>query len=302
MPRPLHPSRRALLGGLTAVAGSVAGGGVLRAQNRGLALDAALGGEPVSLRSERRFAGAISSLRYRGVEYVDANDHGRLFQGAVQFGGLGECFNPTLAGASRDRSRSTSRLLDAEVGGDLWATTTQMAYWNRPGDVCTTPRGLRRRPANRVRLSDVLYTQRHRFGALAAANAVEAEIAVSLASPAERVVIEALTIYTPALFDTVHRLNDGGLALDEVVATSPGERPEPRILSTADGTHAVSLISLQGPAGHGRWRFATSSKLNLVFRPSGSLPPGHHRFRCAWAIGTREEVAAALRTLTPGRR
>lgn len=283
--------------GVLAAAGGALVAGDAWAQNRPLTLETTVTGEPLVLRSERRFAGAITSLRFRGVEHVDAADHGRLFQTAVQFGGLGECLNPTQAGASRDRSRSTSRLLSATVAADVWETTTQAAFWHRPSDRCTTLEGVRRRPANRTRLSEALIGVRHRFGSPVHPHAVETEVTITLSEAEPQVVVEALTLYAPAAFDTFHAVAPRRLIPDYEAVARPGERPEPRIVSTSDGAHAVSLFSRDGAAGHGRWRFPTVGKLNLVFRP-GRLEAGSHVWRCGWAVGTREEVAAAVRAAT----
>ncbi len=245
------------------------------------------------LRSHRRFAGAISSVMFRGVDHVDRSDHGRLLQGAVQLDGLGECHNPTLAGASRDRSRSTSRLLNAAVGRDSYETVTQTAFWHRPNDTCTTLEGLRRRPANRTRLSEVTWRWRHRFNTLAHPQAVAVDIDVDLGSPSRSVVLEALTLYTPAAFNTFHVIGRR-LIPDAEVAASPGERPEPRVLSTVDGRYAVALFTGDAGAGLGRFVYPGASKLNVVFRPQG-VSSGVLQTRCGWAIGTRDEVADAVR-------
>ncbi len=292
-------SRRVFLAGLAAaptLTGAPANGAA-PAPSGALSLATQLGGEPLLLRSEARFAGAISSLRFRGMEYVNADDHGRLFQGAVQFEGLGECLNPTLGGSSTDRRRGSSRLLSQAIAPARWVTTTQMAWWNRAGeDVCTTPGGLRRRPAARGRLSDVLFTQRHRFDASSTPRVVEAEVIVTLGSPRHDVVVEALTLYAPPAFDTFYLWRGGRLTLDDDLGR-PGERADPVVLSTADGRHAFTLLSREGVAGHGRWRFPVTSKVNLVFRPAGRMEAGHHRFGCAWTIGSRAEVATVLARL-----
>lgn len=285
-------TRRALALGVAASACGLTVAAADRPLDRSLTV--ALAGDPLTLRSDRRFAGVISSLQFRGMEYVNAADHGRLLQSAVQFDGLGECLNPTQAGSSTDRERSSSHLLSFHAAGGLWETTTQAAWWNRrSADVCTTPEGVRRRPAGGGRLSDVLITHRHRFGASFAPTAAESEVIVTLGSPRDGIIVEALTLYAPPAFATFHAWRDGLLTLDDDLA-NPGERFEPRILSTADGAHAFGFLSRAGPAGYGRWRFDDCSKLNIVYRLRGPRPARHLYFNLAWAIGTRAEVARAF--------
>lgn len=85
--------------------------------------------------SGRRFAGAISSLTYRNVQYVDVADHGREIQSAVQVDDLGECFNPTEAGSEADRRAATSSslLLSISNTGNVLRTVTRPAFWLAPG-------------------------------------------------------------------------------------------------------------------------------------------------------------------------
>jgi len=261
----------------------------------------AVGSEPLVLRSEPWFAGAVSSIRFRGVEFIDSSDHGRLLQGAISFGGLGECLNPTQAGASRDRrGRTTSRLLWAEVTPAGYTTATRMAFWKRPGEHCRPPGGPDRSAANATRASDVVYAQRLTFGHRGYANAVEARITFTTAEDQQDAVVEALTAYAPPGFDSFHLFRDGRLMRDDTVASVPGEQPDPIVLSTANGASALGFLALtHGPSpGYGRFTFEDTSKINLVYRPTGTYPAGRHDYSVVWVIGTRAEVATTLRGLT----
>ena len=76
-----------------------------------------LGGEPLTLRSRPQDAGAISSLVFRGEEFIASRENGWLLQGAGGYGLFAECLNPTLAGARYDPPGTTSsRLLAAHAG------------------------------------------------------------------------------------------------------------------------------------------------------------------------------------------
>jgi hypothetical protein len=247
----------------------------------------------LTLRSEPRFAGAISSLRLRGMEYVDAADHGRLFQSAIHFDSLGECLNPTQGGASSDGRQGSSRLLASEVTSDVFAVTTRMAYWLRPGQSCTLPEVGTSRARNRTRLSDVTLDVAHRFAVLAAANAVLADVRYTTATAHFSAVVEALTVYTPPALERLYVFNAaGGLAPTEPAA----EQPRPYVLATADGAHAIALFSPTGaqPALFGGFSYGVVGKLNAVFRPDGPYPAGPHEYRLAWAVGTLDEVRRAV--------
>ncbi|MDZ4084664.1 MAG: hypothetical protein U1E10_17110 [Bdellovibrionales bacterium] len=80
-----------------------------------------------------RFAGAVSSVKWNGVEFINVHDRGRQLQTAVQYDGYAECNNPTEAGSSHDGrgARSTSRLLaHSKTSPSQLANQIQMAYWS----------------------------------------------------------------------------------------------------------------------------------------------------------------------------
>lgn len=263
-----------------------------------------INGEPLVLRSEPRFAGAVSSLRFRGVEHLDASDHGRLLQGAISFEAEGECLNPTQAGASSDGGRSTSRLEAASAGPAAYVTVTRMAYWLRPGQTCTRSDGQPRPAVNRTRVSDVTYAQRLTPGWLRQANAIHHAITVTTAAPRQYAVVEALTAYTPAEFSDVllYDAATGRLEPDPRARTAPGEQDRPVVLATPDRRSAIALFSPDPKGRYGRFVFPDTAKINVVFRPPDTYAPGPHAYEVVTLIGTADEVQATLRTLTLPRR
>ena len=78
-----------------------------------------------------KFAGAIDSIKFRGVEYVNSFDHGRLFQTAMQIDGYGECYNPTEAGCSLDakKEKSSSIITGQNVTQNKISTSVKAASW-----------------------------------------------------------------------------------------------------------------------------------------------------------------------------
>ena len=261
-------------------------------------------GEPLVLRSAPPFAGAVSSLQFRGAEHIDASDHGRLLQGAISFDGRGECLNPTQGGASSDGRRSSSRLLSASAGPAAYATRTRMAYWLRPGQACTGPDGRPRPAANRARVSDVTYAQRLTPGWRGQPHAVHHAITFTPARAHRSAVVEALTVYTPARFSAFHTFDGRRLVGDDRVRAQPGEQPRPVALSTPDGRHAIGFTAArgpgpEGPARYGRFTYADANKLNVVFRPDGPYLPGPHAYQVVTVVGTLDEVERTFQGLEP---
>jgi hypothetical protein len=260
-----------------------------------------IGNDALVIRSEPKFAGAISSLTFRGQEYVNNTDHGRLMQGAIAYDGLLECLNPTQAGGSRDNGnvgqRSTSQRLSGYVTPEnALHVSTRMAFWMRPGMKCTDQGGTRVPVHNTKRLSDDIYTIEHRFGLNGHPNVARLDISYAIAGSYQTAVVEALTIYTPLAFDTFHSINleTGAMTLEPTLTSD--ETPAPLILSTTDGTHAIAFVSQQPGATYARFRFSDTNKISLVYRDRDGIT-GLNQYKAAWVIGTRDEVATRVREL-----
>lgn len=274
--------------------------------NLPLIMSRKIGDDVLTMRSEPKFAGAISSLTFRGQEYINSDDHGRLMQGAIAYNGRFECLNPTQAGGSRDRrnigQRSSSKrgLSYVTLENDVFVTT-RMAYWLRPGMTCEIPGSGRAPVENSRRLSRDIYTISHRFGMNGRPNLASAEITYDIKGTYQSAVVEALTIYTPPAFDTFHSLDPstGDLTLQPTI--TPDESGSPVILSTPDGAHAIAFISMQKGATYARFRFPDTNKISIVYRDTDGIT-GENRYSAAWAIGTREEVATRLREILENQR
>jgi hypothetical protein len=98
-----------------------------------------VGGRPLVIRTTSRLAGAIDSIKWAGVEFIDSHDHGRQLQSALNADVDGvfhvECYNPTEAGSVVDAlgPKSTSRLEFLSAKDDILTTRTRMAFWLAPG-------------------------------------------------------------------------------------------------------------------------------------------------------------------------
>jgi hypothetical protein len=260
-----------------------------------------IGSDTVTITSAPKFAGAISSLTFRGQEYVNSADHGRLMQGAIAYNDRFECLNPTQAGGSRDGGnmggRSSSKRGRSFVSPDgFMEVSTRMAYWLRPGMKCTIP-GQGRSPVdNTSRLSGDTYKIIHTFGLNGRANVVSANISYNIKSTYRSAVVEALTIYTPLAFDTFHSINPHTGVITLEPTTTSDETQAPVILSTANGVHAIAFVSLQPGATYARFRFSDTNKISLVYRDTDGIS-GLNQYKAAWVIGTRDEVITGVSEL-----
>ncbi|GBL29409.1 hypothetical protein EMGBS10_05590 [Opitutia bacterium] len=208
-----------------------------------------VGGKPLVIRTTSRLAGAIDSVRWDGVEFIDSHDHGRQLQSAINADVDGvfhaECYNPTEAGSVVDAlgPRSTSRLEFLELKDGVLATRTRMAYWLAPG---MKSHG---QPAqNRELLSGHLLAKQVRIGRPGMDHVLDYRVTFTV--PADRphrfLQFEALTGYMPAAFSEA-------LSFDaKVGALVPrsrrnGELREPVVLSTPSGDHAMGVFTPDRP-------------------------------------------------------
>jgi hypothetical protein len=261
-------------------------------------------GRIVMLTATGRSAGAIESLQWGAMEFLDASDNGRHLQSAISFDNLGECDNPTEAGSSSDGTgprTSSSRLLAASVANNELKTYSQMAYWFRIGDRRRTC-GEVKNDGNLTSLSSTNLAKTVRF-LPGLDNVLEHKISFDLARPRSYSVLEVLTAYMPAQFDTFHRFNPATGDM-EPLSDGPGEQELPVVLATSDATHALGLFTpqatrgqLQGP-GYGRFRFENAgvTKSNVVFRLRDARA-GRHSFLVYSVFGTLDDVRATLSRL-----
>ena len=256
------------------------------------------GGDPITIRASDQFSGAIFSLTWRGVEFIDSYDHGRQLQSAVQFNGRRECYNPTEAGANADSGGrwSSSELLSVIAEANTLRTLTRMAFWLGPGEVSPScPGGA----SNAASLSD------HQLAKTVTVrgNVITHDVTFHVPRSYERADFEAVTAYLPARFDTFWSYDPRSDAITPL-EKARGARDDPVVITTSDGSYAMGVYSIRLPqsahptSGYGWQRFETEqvSKWSCVYRLK-HLQPGSYSFRCFIIVGSLDDVTATIRTL-----
>lgn len=269
-----------------------------------------VGGKPLVIRTTSRLAGAIDSVKWDGVEFIDSHDHGRQLQSAINADVDGvyhvECYNPTEAGSVADAlgPKSTSRLEALSVKDGVLSTRTRMAYWLAPG-----LKSHGHLAQNTELVSNHVLTKQVRIGRPGMDHVLDYKVTFTV--PADRphkyLQFETLTGYMPAVFSEEHRF----VAKTESLVSVPrgnGEIREPIVLSTPSGSHAMGIFTPDRPpagqpsVGYGRFEFEREKvvKWNCVFRIRQPEPikPGDYSFQLYVVIGTREDCRRALAALT----
>lgn len=269
-----------------------------------------VGSSEIVVTTTARLAGAIHSLRWNGIEFIDSFDHGRQLQAACSFdcaqpGFHAECYNPTEAGSRKDGRGPTSSsvLQKMRADGNVLETTSRMAFWLAPGEKSEGKLAL-----NDALLSNHRLSKRVQIGVGSLANAVQFDLTFHVPEGETHTLaqFEALTGYMPATFSKFYTFNP---KRDDLAALSdgPGEQALPVILARPDGTAAMGVWSPDQPAkgfetaGYGRFRFPTERvvKWNCVFRVRDpkNVPAGDYKYRVYVAVGTLDDVRATLKAL-----
>jgi hypothetical protein len=252
----------------------------------------------IKVRTCAKFAGAVCSIVFRGKEHIDEKDAGRLLQSASSFDRYGECYNPTEGGSERDRFRSSSELKAARAERNRISTTTDMAYWLRPG--ADYPRGCgARKDVKRAVNSDALSTHRLdkqiTIGLPGFPNVIEHRVTYHVPKGFSSATFEASTGYMPKEF-SLALYYDPEANSEKEAGKRQGEQALPVILATPDRRYAMGVYSPQLPQGrygYGRFTFPDVVKWNCVFREE-NVKPGPHSYRCLIAVGTVAEVRETL--------
>jgi len=215
-------------------------------------------GHGIEVTASSRLAGAIESVKWNGVEFLVAQDHGRGMQSAASFNYHGEVYNPTEAGSSADGTglSSSSILIGVKVGEAL-ETHTQMAYWIPVGDKV---------------LSDHILSKRLQ---MVAPNVIQYDVQFYVPRDYEHGQIEVLTGYMPPSFNQFMSV-DG-----QPISKGPGEQPLPLIFS--DGVNAMGIYS-PGIENYCRHDYGETMKWNAVYRQD-NIKAGYYAFRCFVIVG-----------------
>ena len=269
-----------------------------------------IGGKPLVIRTTSRLAGAIDSVKWDGVEFIDSHDHGRQLQSALNADVDGvfhvECYNPTEAGSVVDAlgPKSTSRLEFLSTKDGILSTRTRMAFWLAPG-----MKSGGKLAQNTTLLSGHILNKQVRIGRPGMDHVLDYRVTFTV--PADRphtyLQVEALTGYMPWHYSEELRF-DAKTSTLVPLPRQDGEQRDPVVLSTPSGSHAMGVFTPTRPpagqpaVGYGRFKFDHDKvmKWNCVFRlrsPAG-IKPGDYGYQLFVVLGTREDCRRTLAALT----
>ena len=272
-------------------------------------------GGPIQIQTSAAFAGAITSLTWNGQQFINATDHGRELQSAITTdagvggGNKGEGFNPTEAGSAADGAGATSssRLLALSAQENQLTATTQMAFWDAPGQPGAY---------NTSVLSDFLLAKNLTIGFQGLSNVIQYQTTFTVPpnSNTRLAQFETLTGYMPPGFSNFMVYDPASRTVRALQPSNANpEQPLPLVFATTDGQHAMAIVTQRnatiggsGQVGYGRWNFALPNgygqsipvvKWNTVFRLNDQPVAGTYTFVNYVVVGNLSTVVSSLRAL-----
>lgn len=268
------------------------------------------GSNKIEMRSCNWAAGAICSLKYKGLEFINGElntngtptDHGRQLQSASSFNDLGEAYNPTQAGSnfffdgfypseSKSSVMLTRWFADNHVG-----VRTKMGFWKQ---IYTN----KNNPYEYTLKSNHEVLTQTTIGIRYFQNVILYE-ATFYVPPVDLIPLykgqfEVSTAYMQTYFNMFYILQDNGNL--SAIGDIQQEQNKPVIFSTTDGQYAMGIYSPEAPqpeypfASYGIWRHPDCVKMNYVVRVNN--PSGYYKYRAYYVIGSLSEVQNTMNAL-----
>lgn len=291
--------------------------------------DADIASNGISVATAARFAGAIASVRWGGMEFIDTQDHGREIQTAWQGNDAGECFNPTEAGSAYDGFglTTTSEILSLTTTATSIETVVHPAFWLRAGEKSQwcgfTGRGgspwkggsaLNRRLRSASTLKKIIS-----LGYEGIPNVLVYDAEITFAPrevatlPLYLIMLENPAVYLRQMFRNMWRFDfgsSGPLQHREAAIHFSEYAPLPVIAATDDRRQAIAIYTPEIPrdgfpaaaqrkyAGYGFTNWGSTVSINArqpVTAPQGEFGREPYKFRSFIVIGNLDDVAHGLR-------
>ena len=261
-------------------------------------------GHRLTITSSAEYAGAIYSLNWNDVEFINSGDHGRELQSAAVFDGLGECFNPTEAGSAYDGdgTATTSKLLSFSTDSNVLKSRTQMAFWTSVGQPYPAGCGMTNLTVaqNTTALSNHILSKQVAIGIPGVPNVIDYQVTFHVAEHHTSAIFESLTGYLTQNFTAFWTFDPATKTL-ATLSYGPGEQDKPIIFSTADKNYAMGIYTPGLPVaafpgvGYGRYSYLTQYTTKWsAFYHMGDTPIGDYKFHLYVFVGTLAEVESGM--------
>lgn len=268
-------------------------------------------GSKLSITNSNSYGGAVTQLNFRGRQYIDTLDHGRLLQSAVSFNGYGECYNPTEGGSEAGSLLEQSTMLVAQYAmGNVLKTQAYMGFWLAPNRYYPSGCGGNLNyvyALNTTVTSNMRLDKQITIGTPLHSNVIVHDTSFRNIPSFNTAIFEASTVYVTSSFTNAISFNPDTGAVK--ILTQLGEQAYPVILYTPNLLHAIGIYSkflpqnyfgsLVGYGWFGQTGIGAYNKSNCVFRKVNETAHDHS-FQCMYIIGTLAEVKDTIIKLKRG--
>lgn len=258
----------------------------------------------IQITSDKRYGGAIRSLKLRDHEFVNdpvrigAEDHGLQLQSDISFDGYGECLNPTQAGSNpRMAVIETSETKAAFKTDDAIYTSALMGYWLEPGwnygRACLY-HPERTTAVNTTRTSNVLLQANYTLGYGNLDNVLTVNSTFNVPDAHDRA--DGETIFFAYLeFTNAEYINvTTGVTTP---AISGFQQYSPIIMYTADEQYAVGIYSKDVGARYTWARGFDQAHVACYFHIFNTLKNAAISKQTQFIVGTKDEVEETMLAL-----
>lgn len=263
--------------------------------------------------ASQRMAGAIDSVVWGNVEFINAWDHGRELQYAVTVGkdgfpNEGECYNPTEAGSGHDlqQASTTSVLLAVKAAGNMLSTSVKPAFWMIPGEQHANPTPACTVARNTELVSQYVTTKTVTVGGLGLpGNAIDMNVTITIPDALSNLQVEAPTGYMTGDFTSFFAV-DTNAGTATPVSTDAGEIPQPLMFCNPAGTACQGAFSKSGGCSitYAKFQFIfpelpnSTNKWSIVCRSGAHAPNSQVSMRSFVCIGSRAAVLSCMQAVS----
>ena len=229
-------------------------------------------GSPAIIQTLGQFAGAIVSLTWKGIEFIDHFDHGRELQTSVHYGPIEEDEAGTQAG-------SQSQLLAFVHKRNVVITRTRPALYYGGGP---SP--------------DTTIWKRVQVGWGGFKNVIDYRTSVTVTSLHPQMAVEAPTAYMPGGFNEFFSFVHGKLRVIPAPHLCCSYSAFPLIIMNPTQRVAMGVVAAKRPTIYSVGLFNGVSKWGVTYM-RGRTPPGVYSYDTKIVIGRFSFVEATMHRL-----
>lgn len=244
-------------------------------------------GGKIVLKTFARFGGAIGSLTWNGVEFVDSHDKGRLWQVSTHFSTPtnGNAVEEDEAGMASDPAgKSTTGIIGVAHGANWVHTKVDPSLYFGGGK-------------SRDTITEKVVT----LGLPGHPNVIDWKMTVRLLTEQQNVTVEAPTCYLPPAFNKFYTYSKGAITPFEATKDGVWSAPGPLVVEDTAKKTALGFIGLSPSPTYAAWLNCLGANTTKLATYCHKENPGigPQFYHTQLVVGPTQNVVATMKTLLP---